>query len=98
MSMIAAAPRELESLSLRFERDEHGLIDRAAKAEGKPLADFVREAARHAAEHALLDEQPKLIFASEPAYAAFAEALDRPAQPSPRLIRTMQTEPPWEAA
>jgi len=97
MSMIAAAPKELESLSLSFERDEHGLIDRAAKAEGKDLADFVREAARHAAERTLFD-QPKLILAGESTYAAFAEALDRPAQPSDRLIRTMQVEPPWEAA
>jgi len=92
MSMIAAAPKKLESLSLRFERDEHGLIDRAAKAEGKQFADFVREAARHAAEHALL-EQPRLI-----PYAAFAESLDRPVQPNSRLMKTMQTEPPWEGA
>jgi uncharacterized protein (DUF1778 family) len=54
----------------------------------------VLEAARQAAEEALLD---RTIFSVSPdAYAAFLARLDEPPRSNDRLRRTMQTVPPWE--
>jgi len=44
-----------QSLNLRIKAEERGLIDRAAKTLGKNRTDFVLDAARRAAEDALLD-------------------------------------------
>ena len=48
------APRR-DTLNLRIKPEERGLIDRAATLTGKTRTDFVLEAARRAAEEALLD-------------------------------------------
>ena len=47
--------RKRQSLNLRIKAEERGLIDRAAKTLGKNRTDFVLDAARRAAEDALLD-------------------------------------------
>jgi uncharacterized protein (DUF1778 family) len=87
------APRR-DTLNLRIKADERGLIDRAASLTGKTRTDFVLEAARRAAEEALLD---RIVFAVSPdAHAAFLARLDEPPKPNERLRRTMQTVPPWE--
>ena len=44
-----------QTLNLRIKPEERGLIDRAAKTLGKTRTDFVLDAARRAAEDALLD-------------------------------------------
>jgi uncharacterized protein (DUF1778 family) len=83
-----------ETLNLRIKPELRGLIDRAAKLSGKNRTDFVLNAARHAAEDALLD---RTIFAVDPkAYAEFVARLDAPPQPSDRLKRSLQTPAPWE--
>src|SRR5262249_21862194 len=83
-----------EALNLRIKPEERGLIDRAATLTGKTRTDFVLEAARHAAEEALLD---RTVFTVSPqAYAKFIERLDEPPKPNDRLRRTMQATPPWE--
>ena len=43
------------TLNLRIKPEDRGLIDRAAKLTGKTKTDFVLEAARRAAEDALLN-------------------------------------------
>lgn len=93
MPKSPATPRR-DTLNLRIKPQERGLIDRAAALTGKTRTDFVLEAARHAAEEALLDH---IVFAVSPeAYAAFLSRLDEPPKPNDRLRRTMQTVPPWE--
>jgi len=96
MPTINAAPSKRETLNIRIKPEERSLIDRAAKARGKNRTDFVLEAARSAAEEALLDQA--IIFASQDAYAAFLARLDMPPQPNERLRETMQTPAPWEKA
>ena len=81
-------------LNLRIKPEERGLIDRAATLIGKNRTDFVLEAARRAAEDALLDRTMFLV--SPEAYAAFLARLDEPPKPNERLRRTMATVPPWE--
>ncbi|RDS82846.1 DUF1778 domain-containing protein [Dyella monticola] len=83
-----------ETLNLRIKPEERSLIDRAAKARGKNRTSFVLDAARAAAEEALLDRTA--ITASAKAYAAFLARLDMPPRPNERLRKTMQTPAPWE--
>ncbi|WP_236502760.1 DUF1778 domain-containing protein, partial [Xanthomonas perforans] len=53
---MSTAPSKRETLNIRIKPEERSLIDRAAKARGKNRTDFVLEAARSAAEEALLDQ------------------------------------------
>lgn len=50
-------PAVRESLNLRIKPAERDLIDRAAKARGKNRSEFVLEAARAAAEEALIEQR-----------------------------------------
>src|ERR1700730_123154 len=93
MPRSQTVPRR-DTLNLRIKAEERGLIDRAATLTGKTRTDFVLEAARRAAEDALLD---RTVFAVRPdAHAAFLARLDEPPKPNERLRRTMQAVPPWE--
>lgn len=83
-----------QSLNLRIKPDERGLIDRAAKTLGKTRTDFVLDAARRAAEDALLDRT--VLTVSPKAYAEFLARLDAPPKPNERLQQTMKTSAPWE--
>jgi uncharacterized protein (DUF1778 family) len=85
-----------DSLNLRIKPELRGLIDRAAQLAGKNRTDFVLDAARRAAEDALLD---RTVFSVSPkAYAEFLKRLDAPPQPNDRLRRTMRTAAPWDRA
>jgi uncharacterized protein (DUF1778 family) len=70
------------------------LIDQAARSLGKNRTDFILDAARRAAEEALLDRT--VLTVSPEAYAQFLARLDAAPQPNERLRRTMQTPAPWE--
>ena len=83
-----------DSLNLRIKPELRGLIDRAAELAGKNRTDFVLDAARRAAEDALLD---RTVFSVSPkAYAEFLKRLDAPPQPNDRLRRTMRATAPWD--
>lgn len=94
MSTLNSAPSKRETLNIRIRPEERSLIDRAAKVRGKNRTDFVLEAARSAAEEALLDQA--IIAAGPEAYAAFLARLDMPPRPNERLRKTMQTAAPWD--
>ncbi|RWM20617.1 MAG: DUF1778 domain-containing protein [Mesorhizobium sp.] len=96
MATLSTASNKRATLNIRIKPEERSLIDRAAKARGKNRTDFVLEAARLAAEEALLDQA--IIAASPTAYAAFLARLDMPPDPNERLRKTMQTAAPWEKA
>jgi uncharacterized protein (DUF1778 family) len=91
--MSASAPRR-QTLNIRIKPDERGLIDRAAQARGQNRTDFILEAARRAAEEALLDRT--LISVSEDAYRKFLARLDAPPKPNPRLRKSLGTPAPWD--
>ena len=82
-----------DTLNLRIPAAERNLIDRAAASTGKTRTDFILEAARRAAEDALLDRA--LTVVSPQAYAKFLERLEQPAQPNDRLKKTMRAQAPW---
>jgi uncharacterized protein (DUF1778 family) len=83
-----------ETLNLRIKSAERSLIDRAAKAQGKNRTDFVLEAARAAAEEALLDQA--LIKVSAKAYAEFLQRLNAKPQRNDALRKTMHAPTPWD--
>lgn len=83
-----------EALNLRIRPADRGLIDRAAKSVGKTRTDFVLDAARQAAEEALMDRTTFTV--SEKAYAEFIARLDAAPKPNDHLRKTMTTRAPWE--
>ena len=96
MTTPSTAPGKRETLNIRIKPEERGLIDRAAKVRGKNRTDFILDAARLAAEEALLDQA--LTMVSPEAYAEFMARLDQPPQPNEQLRKTMRTPPPWDEA
>lgn len=91
---MSATIAKRDTLNIRIKPEERSLIDRAAQSLGKNRTDFILDAAREAAEEALLDRT--VLTVSPEAYAEFLARLDAPAQPNERLRRTMQTPAPWE--
>jgi uncharacterized protein (DUF1778 family) len=90
--MTSTTPRN--TLNLRIKPEERDLIDIAAKIKGKNRTDFILEAARNAAEEALLE---RTIFCVSPAaYTKFLAILEAPTQPNDRLRKTMQIPAPWD--
>jgi uncharacterized protein (DUF1778 family) len=83
-----------DTLNIRIKPEVRGLIDRAAELVGKNRTDFVLDAARHAAEDALLDRT--VFVVNSKAYAEFIARLDAPPQPNERLRRSLKTIAPWE--
>jgi len=83
-----------DTLNLRIKPDDRGLIDRAAQLTGKTKTDFVLEAARRAAEDALLDRT--LFVVGPDAFDAFRARLDEQPRPNDKLRRALQTPAPWE--
>jgi uncharacterized protein (DUF1778 family) len=92
--MGQARTSKRETLNLRIKPAERGLIDRAAQSLGKTRTDFVLDAARRAAEEALLDRA--ILTASPKAYADFLARLDAPPRPNARLRKTIKTPAPWD--
>ncbi|KAA8997655.1 DUF1778 domain-containing protein [Affinibrenneria salicis] len=82
------------TLNLRIKPAERDLIDRAAKARGKKRTDFVLEAAREAAEEALIEQ--RIIMADPEAYQEFLARLNQAPALNAVLRKTMQTSAPWE--
>jgi uncharacterized protein (DUF1778 family) len=83
-----------ETLNIRIKPHERSIIDRAAQARGQNRTDFILEAARRAAEEALLDRT--LILVGEDAYSKFLARLDAPPRPNARLRKTLRTPAPWD--
>ena len=92
-TLLEQKPRR-ETLNLRIRPEEKNLIDRAAQARGQNRTDFVLEAARRAAEDALLDRA--LLMVDQEAYKKWLTLLNTPSQPNERLRRTLETSAPWE--
>jgi uncharacterized protein (DUF1778 family) len=83
-----------DTLNIRIKPEVRGVIDRAAELLGKTRTDFVLDAARHAAEDALLDRT--IITLNPKAYAEFMARLDAPPRPNRRLRKSLHTPAPWE--
>ena len=91
---MSAPATKRDALNIRIKPEDRDLIDRAAQMRGKTRTDFILDAARRAAEEALLD---RTVFAVSPEiFAAFIARFEAPAQPNETLRRTLRTPAPWE--
>lgn len=76
-------------LGLRISDRQRSLLVAASRAEGATISEFVLKYATRAAEGVLADRRAFLL--SEPQWAAFTDALDRPPRSLPRLGQLLQT-------
>ena len=87
-------PSVTRAVNLRVREDVRDLIDMAARVSGKTRSDFMIEAARQAAEDALLDQT--FIRVDAETYAQFLSVLDQP--PSGEgYERLMRAPRPWQS-
>ncbi|MDP2732220.1 MAG: DUF1778 domain-containing protein [Hoeflea sp.] len=82
------------AVNLRVREDVRVLIDRAAKAHGKTRSDFMIDAARRAAEDALLDQA--LIQVDPESYQHYLTVLDQTPH-GDGFERLMSAPKPWQA-
>ncbi len=83
-----------EPLNMRVRPEVRSLIDHAAEITGKNRTDFVLDAARQAAQNAVLDQT--VLSLNSKAYAAFIALLDAPPKSNARLRKSLQTKAAWE--
>jgi uncharacterized protein (DUF1778 family) len=94
MSVSEREESKRTTLNLRIKPELRGLIDRAAELTGKNRTNFVLDAARQAAEDALLDRT--VFMVSPKAHATFLARLDAPPQPSEQLRKSLKAPAPWD--
>lgn len=95
---VAVAARSLAgdakgSINLRIEANTRRLIDDAAALMGKTRTEFMVESARRQAIDVLLDQ--RLFALDADAYGRFAQALDNPPAPGPKLRSLLRRTPAW---
>lgn len=83
-----------DTINMRIKPEDRSLFDMAAKVQGKSRTDFILEAARIAAEEALLDRA--FIKVSKKTYDDFLARLDSPPEPNERLKKTMRSKDTWK--
>lgn len=84
---------ELRAVNLRVPEPVRSLIDQAARAQSKSRSEFMIDAARRAAEDALLDQT--VFQVDEATYEQFLKLLDEPAEPSEGVKRLLSAPAPW---
>ncbi len=89
------APGAKGSINLRIEAQTRQLIDDAAAVLGKTRTDFMIDSARAQAIDVLLDQ--RLFVLDAAGYDAFAQALDNPPAPGPKLRALLRRVPAWDA-
>lgn len=89
-----AATRPRVPVNLKVPGPLRELIDAAAALESRTRSDFMLDAARRAAEDALLSRSA--FVASPEAFTAFVERLDAPPKASDALKRALRTPTPWD--
>ena len=83
---------QTHAVNLRVRADIRALIDRAAQTQGKTRSDFMIDAARRAAEDALLDQS--LVRVDQQTYDHFLQVLDQPPG-GQGFERLMHARKPW---
>jgi uncharacterized protein (DUF1778 family) len=92
MATHTTTNNQTHAVNLRVRIDTRELIDRAAKAHGKSRSEFMIDAARRAAEDALLDQA--LVRVDPKTYDHFLKVLDQPPN-GEGFDRLMKASNPW---
>lgn len=83
------------AISMRFREDDLGIIDRGAELNGLSRTEFVRRAALHEAQIAILNET--VVRLSPQAFDHFVTAIEAPIKAAPAALkRRLARAAPWE--
>lgn len=93
MAIKTETEARTKPVQLRIRKDITDLIDRAAGAHGKSRSDFMIDAARRAAEDALLDQT--LVRVDHESFQHYLAALDKPPS-GDGFARLMNAPKPWQ--
>ncbi|MGV8938786.1 MAG: DUF1778 domain-containing protein [Allorhizobium sp.] len=93
MPQKPGAKTKTRAVNLRIRDDVRILIDRAATAHGKTRSNFMIDAARRAAEDALLEEA--LVRVDPESFAQYLVVLDQPPS-GDGFVRLMNAAKPWQ--
>lgn len=91
---VAVREPNTRAVNLRVREDIRDLIDQAARCQGRSRSDFMIDAARRAAEKALLDMT--LVRVDRQTYEHFLTVLDRPPD-GEGFERLMRAPNPWQS-
>lgn len=91
---VTPSDSNTRAVNLRVREDIRDLIDRAAQTLGKSRSEFMIDAARRAAEEALLDQT--LVRVDRRTWDHFLNVLDQPPG-GEGYERLMKTKQPWKA-
>ena len=93
--MPSATKRDI-AVSMRFREEDLGVIDRGAELKGLSRTEFMRRAALHDAQLAMLNET--VVRFSPEGFDDFIEAIETPApeELSARMRQLFSRKAPWE--
>lgn len=95
--MVDLAQKRDVAISMRFRDNDLGIIDRGAELSGLSRTEFMRRAALHEAQIAILNET--VVRLSPEAFAEFVAAIDAPASAIPAKMRErLSRKAPWGEA
>lgn len=94
--MPATTRKRDVAVSMRFREDDLDIIDRGAERNGISRTEFVRRAALHEAQLAILNET--VVRLSPEAFDDFMEAIETPApkELTARMRKAFAKKAPWE--
>lgn len=94
--MVELVHKRDVAVSMRFRDDDLGIIDRGAELAGLSRTEFVRRAAVHEAQLAILNET--VVRLSPTAFKRFAAAIEAPVAKVPQKMRErLSRRAPWSA-
>lgn len=95
--MVELAQKRDVAVSMRFRDDDLGIIDRGAELNGLSRTEFMRRAALHEAQLAILNET--VVRLSPEAFEQFMAAIDAPVSAVPtKLAERLARTAPWDEA
>ena len=94
--MVDLARKRDVAVSMRFRDDDLGIIDRGAELSGLSRTEFMRRAALHDAQIAILNET--VVRLAPEAFEQFVAAIDAPVAAIPaRMLERLSRRAPWAA-
>jgi uncharacterized protein (DUF1778 family) len=95
--MVDPAQKRDVAVSMRFRGDDLGIIDRGAELSGLSRTEFMRRAALHEAQIAILNET--VVRLAPEAFEQFVAAIDAPIAAIPAKMRDrLSRKAPWDEA
>jgi uncharacterized protein (DUF1778 family) len=92
--MAAATAKKETPVSMRFRNDDLAIIDRGAAMRGLSRTEFMRRAALHDAQVAMLNES--VVRISDETFADFLSAIEGPVTPlPPKAQERLNRKAPW---